>query len=442
MRIVALAVVALLVAGCTSPPPPTTPTPTGPAPTPRPVAGFNPLVKLGTDEGDLWLEVFEEMVPVTAQNFLTYARNGFYEGIKVHRVVGPAQQPPDGFVIQMGDPNTRDATKPRTTWGQGDPSLPTIPDEFHPALRHDAAGIVSMANAGPNSGSSQFFITLAPTPSLDDRHTVFGKVVAGMDKVRAIAGVALVGEVPAEDIVIRSTEVLEPQRDPAQVRHSLGASTMFPVVNTTLNHTIGVGVVLHNTGNVRETLDLGVEVPANWSAAAVWPPDLRVAAGMSQVMVLIVSTPENATFGDHPVTVKVNASGAQAAVTFTAHLGTLGKLALGGSKVTVHYTGTMPDGRLFDADRWEVVSNASIPKFVGGGQKPGQFTPRPQNSYTPLAFEIGGPGLIQGFNEGAFRLREGELRTIAVPPEGAYGSSGHPLSGRTLLFTIELLKVG
>lgn len=446
--LLALALAALLLAGCTSPPaapPPGTPpgTPPGaPGPTPRPAPGFNPLVRLGTDMGDVWIEVYEEMVPITARNFLGYARTGFFEGIKVHRVVGPALAPPDGFMVQMGDPNTRNPTKPVSTWGQGDASLPTIPDELHPALRHSEPGVVSMANAGPNSGSSQFFILLHPSPHLDDKHAVFGRVVAGMDKVRAIGNVQVDGERPKQDITIRSTEVLEAQRDPAQARHGLAAWTYQPAVNTTANHTIEVGVVVNNTGNVGETLGLEVQVPGNWSAGATYPQVLTVAAGMSQVVVLRITTPVDVPNGAYPVTARFNASGAEASVALTVNVRDLGRSAVANAPVVVHYTGTLTDGRLFDADRYDVVTNDTIPKFVGSGRVPGQFTPRPPAGYTPLNFTVGAQNLILGFSEAVFRLREGEQRTAVIPPERAYGASGHPLSGKTLVFTVELLRVG
>ena len=101
---------------------------------------------------------------MTVENFVNLARAGFYDGTTFHRVIG-------GFMAQGGDP---------TGTGRGGPGY-EFADEFHPTLRHTGAGTLSMANAGPNTNGSQFFITFAATPHLDNRHSVFGKVVEGMD---------------------------------------------------------------------------------------------------------------------------------------------------------------------------------------------------------------------------------------------------------------------
>ena len=132
----------------------------------------NPIANIETNHGTLRIELFEARAPKTVGNFVELTEKGFYDGVICHRVI------PD-FMIQGGDPKGT---------GTGGPGY-SIPDEFHPELRHDEAGVLSMANAGPDTGGSQFFITLAPTPWLDDRHAVFGKVVDGMDVVEKIGGV-------------------------------------------------------------------------------------------------------------------------------------------------------------------------------------------------------------------------------------------------------------
>ncbi len=132
----------------------------------------NPTVTFRTTLGDIRIELFRDRAPKTAENFLTLARKGFYTGLTFHRVI-------PGFMIQGGCPKGD---------GTGGPGY-TIRDEFDPTLRHDGPGVLSMANAGPNTGGSQFFITLAATSWLDQKHAVFGRVRGGQDVVEKIAGV-------------------------------------------------------------------------------------------------------------------------------------------------------------------------------------------------------------------------------------------------------------
>ena len=132
----------------------------------------NPVVTLHTTMGDIEAEIFQDKVPKTSANFLGLVRKGFYNGVVFHRVI-------PGFMIQGGDPKGD---------GTGGPGY-EIPDEFHPSLKHTGPGILSMANAGPNTGGSQFFITLAATNWLDGKHAIFGKVVRGQDIVDTIGKV-------------------------------------------------------------------------------------------------------------------------------------------------------------------------------------------------------------------------------------------------------------
>ncbi len=122
-----------------------------------------------TEKGKIRIRLFAQEAPETVNNFVFLAREGYFDGTTFHRVI-------EGFMAQGGDP---------TGTGTGGPGY-MIPDEFHPGLRHDKPGILSMANAGPNTGGSQFFITHVATPWLDDRHAVFGEVIEGMEVVNAI----------------------------------------------------------------------------------------------------------------------------------------------------------------------------------------------------------------------------------------------------------------
>jgi cyclophilin family peptidyl-prolyl cis-trans isomerase len=124
---------------------------------------------ISTDKGDITVELFADKVPNTVNNFVFLAREGFYDGTIFHRVIA-------GFMAQGGDP---------TGTGRGGPGY-RFGDEFHTSLKHDKPGVLSMANAGPGTNGSQFFITYGPTPHLDNKHSVFGKVVSGMDVLSAI----------------------------------------------------------------------------------------------------------------------------------------------------------------------------------------------------------------------------------------------------------------
>jgi cyclophilin family peptidyl-prolyl cis-trans isomerase len=124
---------------------------------------------LVTEKGTVRIRLFAREAPQTVNNFVFLAREGYFDGTTFHRVI-------EGFMAQGGDP---------TGTGAGGPGY-RIGDEFHPELRHDRPGILSMANRGPNTGGSQFFITHVATPWLDDRHAVFGEVVEGMEVVTAL----------------------------------------------------------------------------------------------------------------------------------------------------------------------------------------------------------------------------------------------------------------
>lgn len=154
----------------------------------------NPTVVLETNHGTIEIELFEDKAPITAGNFRKLVEQGFYNGTRFHRVI------PD-FMVQAGDPLSKDpADKGR--WGTGGPGY-NIKDEFGPGLRHHVPGMLSMANAGPNTGGSQFFITVEPTPWLDGKHAIFGKVAKGMEVVRTIVELPRDRrDVPLRDAVI------------------------------------------------------------------------------------------------------------------------------------------------------------------------------------------------------------------------------------------------
>lgn len=151
------------------------------------------VAQLETSLGTIKIKLFTKEAPATSQNFIDLINKGFYDGIIFHRVI-------DGFMIQGGDP---------TGTGMGG-SGTVIPDEFKTGLSHGKPGIVSMANAGPNTTSSQFFITLTPQQRLDGGYSIFGEVIEGMEVVTAIGKVKTgLNDRPVEDVKIIKATILE-----------------------------------------------------------------------------------------------------------------------------------------------------------------------------------------------------------------------------------------
>lgn len=153
----------------------------------------NYTANIRTNQGLIVIDLFASQAPKTVNSFVFLAQEGFYNGIIFHRVI-------QGFMIQGGDP---------TGTGFEGPGY-QYEDEFDPSLMFDGAGILAMANSGPNTNGSQFFITVAPTPNLDGNHTIFGRVATGQD---VVTGISLVptgqGDRPLTPVIIQSIEILK-----------------------------------------------------------------------------------------------------------------------------------------------------------------------------------------------------------------------------------------
>jgi peptidyl-prolyl cis-trans isomerase A (cyclophilin A) len=170
--------------------------------------------KLVTTLGDIIIRLEEQRAPNTVKNFVGLAMGTIewkdpksnapmkgtplYDGVRFHRVI------PD-FMIQCGDPSSR-YPELAANWGRGNPGY-RFDDEFHPQLRHDGPGVLSMANSGPGSNGAQWFITERATPHLDNKHSVFGKVVSGLDVVNNIARVPTTRDRPNQDVVVQKVEI-------------------------------------------------------------------------------------------------------------------------------------------------------------------------------------------------------------------------------------------
>lgn len=452
-------VAAVALAGCLGGKPPAPPTPPSdgppaellacPAPgwlangtliTRQTWGGENPVATVETTLGAYGVEVLLEQVPVTATNFLDLAKSGFYEGILYHRVV-------PGFMIQTGDPKTKDPAL-EAEWGTG--GSDKIPDEFHAALRHDLEGVLSMANSGPNTGSSQFFTTVAAAPWLDDKHAVFGKVVAGMDVVRAIAQAPTDGDPPAghnrplEPISIQRLTISEPDGGVTPER-KISTYAFRATRDATPGSAAPLMAVVKNAGDARAPIVTAVRVPEGWGCSIeAGGESFTLPAGQSRGVIFRVTPPSTSPYN---ATVEFLAAPAddlskEVSVSFSLSLTVFGEAAGPGRPgVSGNYIGILEDGRMFDTSHAD-VARSSVPKLEALFQL--------RDAYEPLSFTIGS-GVIQGFSNAATGTREGETAIVRVPPADGYGetpppacqSGGPPgciLVGKALIFELTIVS--
>ncbi|PKL13660.1 MAG: peptidylprolyl isomerase [Spirochaetae bacterium HGW-Spirochaetae-8] len=302
--------------------------------------------KLGTNKGDILISLAYEKVPMTVSNFVGLAEGTlnlknpgkpYYDGMKFHRVI-------PNFMIQGGCPKGD---------GTGGPGY-TFPDEFDPSLKHSGPGFLSMANAGPGTNGSQFFITHVATPWLDGKHTVFGNVVDGQSVVDTIQ----------QNDQLKTVEILR-----------VGESAGQFIVTKESFATAVVMVTDAVSAKQKETLRAVEKEISNR-----WPEATITSSGLRYVVL---------------------------------HEGSGEKKPLVGAQVTVHYTGTLLNGKVFDSS-------------VNRGE--------------PAKFAIG--QVIEGWNEALVTMRKGEKRTLIIPPELGYGAQGYPgviPPNSYLIFDVELL---
>jgi len=302
---------------------------------------------LHTSKGDITLFLEHKKTPMTVANFVGLAEGTlnihgknkpFYNKLTFHRVI-------ENFMIQGGCPKGT---------GTGGPGY-TFPDEFDDSLKHTQPGVLSMANAGPGTNGSQFFITHVATPWLDGKHSVFGHVVEGQDVVNAIA----------QGDALNEVEIIRVGDDAQAFEVTRDAFTKY-VVEAEENN---------NKKKAKENAALEAELKNRWPDVIITKSGLRYVvkkAGDGK------KTPSN------------------------------------GQKVTVHYTGSLMDGRVFDSS-------------VRRG--------------TPADFAIG--EVIEGWNEALVTMTAGEQRTLIIPPELGYGTMGYPgviPPNAYLIFDVELIK--
>ena len=301
---------------------------------------------IDTQKGDIVIKLEYKKVPMTVANFVGLVEGelnledpgeNFYEGLNFHRVI-------DNFMIQGGCPKGD---------GTGGPGY-SFPDEFDPSLRHDGPGVLSMANAGPGTNGSQFFITHVKTPWLNDKHSVFGRVVEGQDVVNSIRQGDKINTIRIERI---------------------GEDAKKFVVTKQIFSDLVENAAKQAMERRRAEIEKVEKEIANR-----WPNTVKTSSGLQYVVL---------NKGDGKKCPKY------------------------GQTVTVHYTGTLLDGRMFDSS-------------VHRGQ--------------PASFKIG--QVIEGWNEALQTMSKGEKRTLIIPPELGYGVHGYPgiiPPDSYLIFDVELL---
>lgn len=302
--------------------------------------------KIVTDKGEIIIQLTYDKTPGTVANFVALSEGKmknsvkensvpYYNGLKFHRVISD-------FMIQGGCP---------LGTGTGDAGY-KFEDEFHPELKHDRAGILSMANAGPNTNGSQFFITHVPTPWLDGKHSVFGQVIQGQEVVDSIS----------QGDAIRSVEIIRVGEE-AQKWDALVEFQKF------------------KDAKHQEKAEKEKRIQEQFQ---------KITEGFEKT--------SSGLF--YKITEKGN-----------------GKKAQKGNKVSVHYTGMLLDGSVFDSS---------------------------YQRNEPLAFSVGIGQVISGWDEGILLLNEGDKARLVIPPHLGYGSRGAGgviPPNATLVFDVELVKV-
>ena len=335
-----------------------------------------------TNKGRITIELEYQKTPITVANFISlaegtnnavdakYKGKPFYTGLKFHRVI------PD-FMIQGGDPLGN---------GSGDPGY-KFKDEFHPDLKHNSGGILSMANSGPTTNGSQFFITHKETPWLDNKHTVFGKVTSGMDVVNAIVQNDVIIEIK---IVRKGTEAKK-----------FDAAKVF-------------NEYFENKDAYAKKEAAALETKKKEADAKLAPVK---AAKVTELAKTRTAATKTASGLEYVITKKGN--GVKPAV---------------GTEVFVHYSGYLEDGTLFDSSNED--TNRAYGKFDANRAA--------QNGYQPLPATVGNYRFVPGFSEGLDQLSVGDKATFYIPAALGYGTRGAGgviPPNANIIFEVELLDV-
>lgn len=351
------------------------------------------FAEIETTKGKIVVELEYEKTPITVANFITLAEGTnsqttnpnlkgkpFYNGLKFHRVI-------KDFMIQGGDPNGN---------GTGDPGY-KFKDEFVPELKHDKGGILSMANSGPGTNGSQFFITHKDTPWLNGKHTVFGHVVSGMDVVNAIV---------QDDIMNKVTIVRK-----GDLAKKFNAKKVFDDYFAFKAEDDKKQAIIQAENKAKQ-LALEAEAQKIYNEKYGVVKSKKV-ADLAVIKATATKTPSGLAY---VITQKGS-----------------GQKPVDGSTVYVHYAGYLEDGSLFDSSYEEVC------KMYG------KFDPNRANAkqYIPLQVKAGEYPFIPGFNEGLNIMALGDKAILFIPSNLAYGERGAGNAipaNANIIFEIELLE--
>ena len=350
-----------------------------------------------TNQGTMVAKLAFEKTPVTVANFValaegnhpmvdsTYKGKKFYNGLTFHRVK-------DQFMIQGGDP---------TATGSGSPGY-KFDDEFDEALKHDKPGILSMANSGPATNGSQFFITEIPTPNLDNRHAVFGELVLGLDIQDSISNVKVdARDKPEEDVVIEELNIVRQGYDARNFDAIKTWETELPKLAERKKQ---------REEEARKKAEVAQKIKAEKTEAAV-----------AETLPLITGYKNKA---------KKLASGLMMLYITKGS----GSKPNTGQSVKVHYEGYFTDGRLFDSSRKDLE------------EKYGMYNPQKDQGgyYGPMTMKVSPDvPMIPGFKEGVAAMRVGDKAYLYIPSHLAYGERGRgQIQPNTdLIFIIEMMEI-
>ncbi|VAV84998.1 Peptidyl-prolyl cis-trans isomerase [hydrothermal vent metagenome] len=338
-----------------------------------------------------------DKTPVTVANFVLLAEGNhpmvdsvfkgkkFYNGLLFHRVM-------NNFMIQGGDP---------TATGSGSPGY-RFGDEFDETLKHDKPGILSMANSGPNTNGSQFFITEKETPWLDNIHTIFGEVVLGLDVQDSISNVKVgPGNRPIKDVVIKEVNIIRKGYDARNFDALKTWETELP--------------------KLEERAKQKAEEARKKAEEARKKAEEKVNAAAAETLLIL---------NDYKSKAKAYASGLMS-YTITKGNGSKPKQ---GNTVKVYYEGYFIDGKLFDSNRKEIE------------EKYGKLNPQKEQRgmYNPMPMQISPDAqMIAGFKEGVASMHEGDKAYFYIPSHLAYGENGRPpiKPNTDLIFIIEMVEI-